>query len=153
MNSKKNTEKKLTIKKLKVTNYNYKINMTRDKQIVNLRPVINTINSELVKTDQEKFQNEVIRPIIKFQHELIIKIFSNYLQMKNIDLTSMSPENKVAKITSVLQTDRLLIIELKCIIVAYFTSSEYENYTSMKSEVNKRLIQIIRERILSIMII
>jgi hypothetical protein len=127
--------------------------MTRDRQVVELRPVIKTINSGLVKTNQEKFQNEVIRPIIKFQHELIVKIFSNYLQIKNIDLTSMSPENKVAKITSIFQNDRLLINELKCIIIAYFTSSEYENYSSMKSEVNKRLIQIIRERILSVLVI
>ena len=127
--------------------------MTRDKQVVNLRPVITTINSELVKSDQEKFQNEIIRPIIKFQHELIFKIFNSYLQIKNIDLASMSPENRIAKITSIFQNDRSLIIELKCIVVAYFTTSEYERYTSMKSEVNKRIIQIIRERILSAFVI
>ena len=68
--------------------------MTRDRQVVELRPVIKTINSGLVKTDQEKFQNEVIRPIIKFQHELIVKIFSNYLQIKNIDLTSNLTSHK-----------------------------------------------------------
>ncbi|MDG1516858.1 MAG: glyoxalase [Flavobacteriales bacterium] len=126
--------------------------MKRDKQVVELRPVINTINSELVRTDQEKFQNEVIRPIIKFQHELIVKIFCKYLQKKNIDLASMSKENKVLKITSVFKNDRLLVNELKCIIIAYFTSSEYENYSSMKSEINKRLTQIIKERIHSVLV-
>jgi len=127
--------------------------MTRDKQVVNLRPIITTINSELVKSDQEKFQNEVIRPIIKFQHELIVKIFNSYLKIKNIDLASMSAENKIAKITNIFQNDRSLIIELKCIVIAYFTTSEYESYTSMKPEVNKRIIQIVRERILSLKII
>ena len=127
--------------------------MTRDKQVVNLRQIITTINSELVKSDQEKFQNEVIRPIIKFQHELIVKIFNSYIKIKNIDLASMSTENKIAKITNIFQNDRSLIIELKCIVVAYFTTSEYESYTSMKSEVNKRMIQIIRERILSVIVI
>ena len=127
--------------------------MTRDKQVVNLRPVITTINLELVKSDQEKFQNEILRPIIKFQHELIIKIFNSYLQTKNINLTSMSQENRIAKIKSIFQNDRSLIIELKCIVIAYFTTSEYEIYTLMKSEINKRLIQIIRERILSVIAI
>ena len=127
--------------------------MTRDKQVVNLRQIITTINSELVKSDQEKFQNEVIRPIIKFQHELIVKIFNSYIKIKNIDLASMSTENKIAKITNIFQNDRSLIIELKCIVVAYFTTSEYVRYTSMKSEVNKRMIQIIRERILSVIVI
>lgn len=126
--------------------------MKRDKQVVELRPVINTINSELVRTDQEKFQNEVIRPIIKFQHELIVKIFCKYLQKKNIDLASMSKENKVLKITSVFKKDRLLVNELKCIIIAYFTSSEYENYNSMRAEINKRLTQIIKERIHSVLV-
>ena len=126
--------------------------MKRDKQVVELRPVITTINSELVRTDQEKFQNEVIRPIIKFQHELIVKIFCKYLQKKNIDLASMSKENKVLKITSVFKKDRLLVNELKCIIIAYFTSSEYENYNSMRAEINKRLTQIIKERIHSVLV-
>jgi hypothetical protein len=126
--------------------------MKRDKQVVELRPVINTINSELVRTDQEKFQNEVIRPIIKFQHELIVKIFCKYLQKKNIDLASMSKENKVLKITSVFKKDRLLVNELKCIIIAYFTSSEYENYSSMRAEINKRLTRIIKERIHSVLV-
>ena len=126
--------------------------MKRDKQVVELRPVITTINSELVRTDQERFQNEVIRPIIKFQHELIVKIFCKYLQKKNIDLASMSKENKVLKITSVSKKDRLLVNELKCIIIAYFTSSEYENYSSMRAEINKRLTQIIKERIHSVLV-
>ena len=70
----------------------------------------------------------------------------------NDETNIIGAENKIAKITSIFQNDRLLINELKCIIIAYFTSSDYENYSSMKSEINKRLIQIIRERILSVLV-
>lgn len=124
--------------------------MKRDKYLVNLRPVINSINAEFSISEHEKFQNEVIRPIIKFQNNLIVKIFKNYTLKKKINLKSLSAKNKLEKITSILKNDRILIFELKCIIIAFFTTTEYEKYTSMKPEINKRLIQIIRERIISI---
>lgn len=124
--------------------------MKRDKYLVNLRPVINSINAEFSISEHEKFQNEVIRPIIKFQNNLIVKIFKNYTHKKKINLKSLSAKNKLEKITSILKNDRILIFELKCIIIAFFTTTEYEKYTSMKPEINKRLIQIIRERIISI---
>ncbi len=35
----------------------------------------------------EKFQNEVIRPIIKMQHNLFVGVFKNYLQKRKIDFS------------------------------------------------------------------
>jgi len=126
--------------------------MKRDNKIVDLRPIITTVDLELVKSKEEQFQNEVLRPIIKFQHELILLIFNTYLQNKKIDLESISSEKRYDRITSFFQNDRDLVSELKWVIVAYFTSIEYQNYNSMKSEINKRLVQIIKERILSVVL-
>jgi|TARA_B100000795_G_C22780888_1_gene432223 hypothetical protein len=126
--------------------------MKRDNKIVDLRPIITTVDLELVKSKEEQFQNEVLRPIIKFQHELILLIFNTYLQNKKIDLESISSEKRYDRITSFFQNDRDLVSELKWVIVAYFTSVEYQNYNSMKSDINKRLVQIIKERILSVVL-
>ena len=45
--------------------------MKRDKDLVNLRPAINSINAEFSISEHEKFQNEVIRPIPIFQSKPI----------------------------------------------------------------------------------
>ncbi len=126
--------------------------MKRDEMIVNLRPSIATIKSNLMSSDQETFQNEVVRPIVKFQHDIIVVIFTAYLNQKKIQLDSMSTENQVIKITSVVQKDRALAMQLQSIIVAYFTSEEYKQFNSMRSSINKRIVQIIRERIINTLV-
>lgn len=123
--------------------------MKRDDILVDLRPMISTIKPELMTSKQETFQNEVVRPIIKFQHDLIVTLFKTYLVQKKIQLIAMTTEHKIANITAIVSRDRALAIQLQSIIIAYFTIDEYENYNSMKSAINKRILQIIRERIIS----
>ena len=126
--------------------------MNRDQVILSLRPNIKTIKSDLMSSDQEKLQNEVIRPIVKFQHELIIDIFKDYLHEKKIQLDLLSTENQIIKITRVVQKDRTLTIQLQSIIIAYFTLKEYKQFNLMQSSMKKRIAQIIRERIINTLV-
>ncbi len=124
--------------------------MTRDEQIIKVRPVIDSIDIQLVNSDGEKFQNQVLRPIIKFQHELLIVIFNDYLLSKKIDLESFSDEIRMDKVDVIFKKDKELVSQLKSVIIGFFTSKECEIYFTMKSEINKRMIQIVRERIISV---
>ena len=124
--------------------------MTRDEQIIKVRPVIDSIDIQLVNSDGEKFQNQVLRPIIKFQHELLIVIFNDYLLSKKIDLESFSDEIRMDKVDVIFKKDNELVSQLKSVIIGFFTSKECEIYFTMKSEINKRMIQIVRERIISV---
>jgi hypothetical protein len=123
--------------------------MNRDKQIILLRPEIATINEVIITSDAEKFQNQVLRPIIKFQHDLIILIFETHLKRKQVKLAAFSVEKQITLIEEIFIKDRLFINELKGVVVALFSSDEYSNYISSLSEINKRIIQIIKTRILS----
>ncbi len=124
--------------------------MNRNNQIEALRPEISTIERGLVCSDEEKFQNDVLRPIIKFQHDLILQVFKIYISQKKIDLLLLNHENKIAKIELILQKDRVLLAELKGAVVGLFTVEEYGEYARMKSGINKRIIQIVKQRILSV---
>ena len=49
-----------------------------------LRPVLkNLINSNT--SDLERFQNEVLRPIIKMQNNLLVAFFNNYIRNRKIE--------------------------------------------------------------------
>jgi len=126
--------------------------MKRDSKVVDLRPNIDSIKTELMKSLQERFQNEVLRPIIKFQHELILDIFKAYLKSKKIQFDLISIKNQALKITTIFQKDRALTMQMQSIIIAYFTTEEYEKYTLMKSAINKRIVQIIKERIINTLV-
>lgn len=124
--------------------------MERDKQLIELRSDIKTIDFEISVSNAEQFQNKVLRPIIKFQHNLIVAVFESAIQHKKMDLESLSYDGKVNAITTVLQNDRNLVGDLRGLIVGLFTVEEFQEYTTMKSEINRRIIQIIRERLLSL---
>tara|TARA_B110000211_G_C14067737_1_gene548459 strand:- start:695 stop:1078 length:384 start_codon:yes stop_codon:yes gene_type:complete len=123
--------------------------MNRDEHVLLMRPEIKTINQKIVQSDVEKFQNEVLRPVIKFQHDLIIIIFETHLRRKHVELAAFSLEKKVTLVEEVFMNDRLLINELKGVIVACFTCDEYLEYNLSLSEINKRISQIIKVRVLN----
>ena len=124
--------------------------MRRDDQILGLRSEIKTIDFEMSVSKAEQFQNKVLRPIIKFQHDLIVSVFDSVIKRKKIDLESLSSDRKVRTITTIMKNDRSLVNELRGLIVGLFTVEEYQEYTMIKSEINRRIIQIIRERLLSL---
>ncbi len=126
--------------------------MSRNDNLIALRPVIDSIDANSSCSEAEQFQNKVLRPIIKFQHELIVVVFNAYLTKKRIDLISDTLEKKTEKLITIFKNDQFLIAELKGLIVSFFTTLEYHRYQEMKPEINKRIVQIIRARILSVLI-
>ncbi len=98
-------------------------------------------------SDVEKFQNEVIRPIIKMQHNLLIASFKNYLQKRKIDFPAISDPKKRSRISSVFKTDNAYKNTILGFIIGHFSLEEYAFYMANSSEINKRILQITSQRI------
>jgi hypothetical protein len=100
-------------------------------------------------TVEEQFQNEVLRPILKLQNELIILSFQNYLSVNKIKFNSFTVDKKVALIEKSIHKDSKLREILKGIIIGLFTSTEYSLYSTNSSNFNKRIISMLIERLQS----
>lgn len=112
------------------------------------RPVLpNLTNSKTTGT--EKFQNEVLRPIIKMHNDLLIAFFIDYLNKRKIIFSDLSDAKKKAKIKSILERDLNLKNKIIGIIIGSFSLEEFHSYTKKASEFNKRMIQIISQRLQS----
>lgn len=98
---------------------------------------------------EEQFQNEVLRPILKLQNELIILSFQNYLRVNKINFNSFTVDKKVALIENSIHKDSKLREILKGIIIGLFTSKEYSLYAANTSNFNKRIISMLIERLQS----
>ena len=87
------------------------------------RPILSDlINSGT--SDIEKFQNKVIRPVIKMQHHLLILLFEDYIKQMKIDFSNLTQEKQNERISIVLQKDiNFKNILLGCII-GHFSSKE-----------------------------
>lgn len=110
------------------------------------RPILsNLVNSGT--SDIEKIQNEVIRPIIKMQNNLLVVLFEDYIKQRKIDFTNLNSEKQKEIINSVLTKDvNFKNILLGC-VVGHFSKDELVFYTNNTSELKRRIVQIIKQRL------
>ena len=122
---------------------------TRDLSIKSIRldSISDAIKSEM--SSEEYFQNSVLRPIIKFQNDLLIAAFLNFCTTYKNVFFELSAENKISYIENAVVKDRTFRNSLKDMIVGLFTIEEYSIYSANASALNKRIIGIVKERLIS----
>lgn len=120
----------------------------RDTHVLELRgESYGTINSQ--SSLEEIFQNRTLRPILKMQNDLFIQVFINYaVKQKNV-FFSLTPEKKMMYIENVIQRDIKFRNSLKGMIIALFTLEEYAEYIKISSNLNKRMMNMLVERLKS----
>ena len=112
-----------------------------------IRPVLkNLINSNT--SDLERFQNQVIRPIIKMQNNFLVVFFEDYLKNRKIEFYIIKYEDQENKINTILTKDINFKNILLGSIVGHFDENEIKVYLKSTSELNKRIIQMIKQRLL-----
>ena len=119
---------------------------TRDQLLLEFRgETIGMISNQ--SSPEESFQNRTLRPILKFQNDLFIEVFKNYaLKQKNVFFT-LTPDKKNAYIENVIQRDIKFRNSLKGIIIGLFTIDEYTEYIKNSSNLNKRMMSMLVERL------
>lgn len=112
-----------------------------------IRPKISSILTLENFSDEEKFQNEVLRPIIKLQHDLILSCFEHYLKQNKVKIYELNNTQKIDLTRKLFKTDTRLKAELRGLITALFTLDEYKEYLRLASQVNKRINNMIHQRV------
>ncbi|CAM3523540.1 hypothetical protein FLGE108171_01445 [Flavobacterium gelidilacus] len=121
---------------------------TRDELLLKLRQSTIGIVSEN-SSSEEKFQNQTLRPILKLNNDLFIESFRNYITKHKNDFYSLSVEKKLAFIENAIQRDIKYRNALKGMVIAWFTMDEFQNYTTNSSNLNKRMMTLVIERLKS----
>lgn len=97
----------------------------------------------------EVFQNQTLRPILKLQNELLLTLFQQYFaQQKNVFYT-LSAENKKMYVKDIFLKDKKFLTFLKGVIIGLFSVEELGIYAENSSELNKRMMTMLQERIQS----
>ncbi|OAD44794.1 glyoxalase [Polaribacter atrinae] len=110
------------------------------------RPVLTDLIKEGT-SEMEKFQNEVIRPVIKMQHNLLITSFKNYLLKRKVDFAVLPDKKKRSKVTAIYKTDNNYKNFTLGVIIGHFSTDEFTFYSDNASEINRRVLQITSQRI------
>ena len=120
--------------------------MNRADKIKGCRPHIASKESKKT-SNEEQFQNQVIRPILKFQNELFIKLFLSNCKTYKINFTEFNSEEKHDYINHIFKKDFKLRASFIGTVIALFTLEEFEKYSVNRQLYNKRIIQMVTERL------
>lgn len=122
---------------------------SRQSLLKSIRPEISNVTiSENMSVD-ERFQNIVLRPIIKFQNDLLLAVFKNYIKKHKSVFYDLSIEKRIDYIENAVQKDMKLRNSMKGMIIGLFTVEDYEIYIQNSSALNKRMMNIVKQRLIS----
>jgi len=111
--------------------------MKRCKLVLALRPVIETIDFEKTPLKDELFQNEVLRPILKFQNPLIIDFFIHQCIIYKSLYFQLEIEEKTHYINQLLDKNQNVRNTYIGILIGAMTSEELKTYLLNKNHFNK----------------
>lgn len=119
---------------------------TREAKIMELRGgAIGDIHPQ--SSREEVFQNLTLRPILKLQNDLFIESFLNYINKYKNDFYTLSTEKKLVFIENAIHKDIKYRNALKGMVIALFTVDEFKEYTINSSNLNKRMMNMLIERL------
>ncbi|WP_299211148.1 glyoxalase [uncultured Dokdonia sp.] len=121
----------------------------RPNDIKRIRPEIPSARVHDQMSSEERFQNETIRPILKLQDPLLIEIFRNYITKHKNVFYDLSIQKRTDYIENAIHKDMKFRNGIKGIIIGQFTVDEYLRYAENSSALNKRMMNIAKERLLS----
>ena len=119
----------------------------RHNDLLKIRPKIKKIKDLPNMNDDERFQNETIRPILKLQNPLFILVFKNYIEKRKRVFYDLSLDKKMIYIESMIVKDQNFHNSLKGIIIGHFTVAEYRQYILHFSSLNKRMMNMLIKRL------
>lgn len=122
---------------------------SRTHKLIELRPEIPGARVNALTSQEEKFQNETLRPIAKLQHDLLLEIFRNYIERRKNVYDKLSNQKQLDYIEHAVKHDTKLRNVIKGVFIGMFTHDEYMVYAENNRALNKRITNLTIERLKS----
>ena len=119
----------------------------RDITLLHLRPEIPSAKTLPGMSAEESFQNNTLRPIAKLQNDLLVAVFRNYARKHKNVFYDLTIEKRLDYIENAIHKDTKFRNSMKGMIIGQFTLDEYEEYIQNSSSLNKRMMNIVKERL------
>ncbi|WP_298475202.1 glyoxalase [uncultured Maribacter sp.] len=119
----------------------------RSQYLLKFRPEVSpkVVNESM--SPSERFQNQTLRPVLKFQNLILIAAFRNYITKHKNKFYELSLEKRMEFIENAVQRDIKFRNSLKGIIIGLFTEEEYQIYIQNSSALNKRMMNLVIKRL------
>ena len=130
---------------------------SRPLSLKSIRPEIQNVVLSETMTGEERFQNVTLRPILKLQNKILLAIFRDYISEKEAKQSKnnekqrgyfrLSATKQREFIDTVFQKDIKFKSQLLGMIIGHFDLEEYNLYAQNKTGTDRRIINLLKERI------
>ncbi len=121
--------------------------MERSQKLLEIRPTVASAKIHPNMSDDERFQNQTLRPLLKLQNDLLLASFKNYIKKTKNTFYELKIEKRLDYITNAIQKDMKFRNSLKGMVIGQFTLEEYEQYVQNSSSLNKRMMNMVIKRL------
>ncbi|WP_420457845.1 hypothetical protein [Neolewinella sp.] len=108
------------------------------------RPAVPTLPTD---SPEEAFQNDTLRPILKQQDELLRTVFAHYLIKRKVRPEQLPTAKRAEKIKELVTRDNRLRGLLFGMVIGQFTPEEAAYYVENEGGVNRRMTNLLVERL------
>ncbi len=119
----------------------------RHNDLLRIRPEIKKHHMFDTMSNDERFQNTTIRPILKLQQPLLVEAFINYANKHKGVFYELSIEKRLQYIETAICKDQKFRNSLKGMLIGQFTVKEYQYYITNSSKLNKRMMNLVISRL------
>jgi hypothetical protein len=118
---------------------------SREQFFLAARPIIVVEQNKALPA--EAIQNDIFRPILKLQNEVLLAVFHNARRGAWPNFTAMPLERKLAEVSTLLQKENALRNQLLGMVLGACTPEELNAYFEQKEVISRRIHQLLAQRI------
>jgi hypothetical protein len=119
----------------------------REEQLLAIRPILAIETAE--SSEMEQFQSNTLRPILKFQHDLFVAVFRNYIAKRKNTFATLSKGQRLAYIADSIKEDFKFKNRLLGLVIGHFTAAEFAVFSDNEAELTRRLTTLLVQRLQS----
>jgi len=123
--------------------------INREGNILAIRPILENAKVNTDTLHAEAFQNRTLRPIAKFQNDILLEVFKVYTHYRKNKFYELNLDNKLKYIEDAVKKDSKLRRQVQGIFIGIFTEDEYKEYSKDYKAFNKRINNLTIERLKS----
>jgi hypothetical protein len=121
--------------------------MNRDEQVLALRPKVILVLEEQ-HNEVEDFMHKTLRPILKFQHPVLIRCIKTAPHFDQLVFKAEREKKNRDSLKGFLQKNSVLKATLIGMVIALLTKTEMDCYERNAAELNRRILEMVMTRFL-----
>lgn len=121
-----------------------------DAALLALRPAIAGQPAAIpTPTTVADFQHQVLRPVLKLQHAVLLATVSDFAHDYHLPLATAAPTEATRLLTELLTRNTRLRATIVGLVVGLLTQPELVFYRQHRAELNRRLLDLAEQRVLT----